>query len=175
MIVDMTGTAKAVGVVVGIAAAIIVASAFITMHAAAQSSPTSLTQTYTNETFGFSLQMPADFVASDAGQVASTSGEAVVLQHGQDAVQMVITPYGEDLHALTKDQIEQDEPYLSITDEQPIEIAPGYKGLSFRSDGAFGTSSSNVWFVYHGNLYQLTTYAQLDGLLKSMVVTWRLL
>jgi glutathione S-transferase len=28
-----------------------------------------------------------------------------VLQHGQDAVQIVITPYGEDLHDLTSDLI----------------------------------------------------------------------
>jgi hypothetical protein len=157
----------------GIAAAIIGAGAFITAHAAAQSLPAGLTQTYTNETFGFSLQMPADFTASDAGQVASTSGEAVVLQHGEDAVQIVITPYGEDLRDLTSDLIEQDYPYLAITDAQPVETAPGHTGLSFRSDGAFGTNSSNVWFVYRGNLYQLMTYAQLDGLLKSMVATWR--
>jgi hypothetical protein len=99
----------------------------------------------------------------------------VVLQHGEDVVQIVITPYGEDLHDLTSDLIEEDYPYLTIDDAQPVEIAPGYTGLSFKSDEAWGPGSPNVFFVYHGNLYQLTTYARLDSVLKSMIARWRFL
>jgi hypothetical protein len=64
-------------------AAVISATAYFAIHAAAQSVSETDTKTYTNRTFGFSLQMPADFTASDAGQVASTIGEAVVLERGR--------------------------------------------------------------------------------------------
>jgi hypothetical protein len=79
----MNASPRITAVAAGVAAAIF-ATAYFAIHAAAQSIPESDTKTYTNETFGFSLDMPADFTASDAGQVASTSGEAVVLQHGED-------------------------------------------------------------------------------------------
>lgn len=74
-----------------------------------------LSKAYTNSTFGFSLQMPADFSAypPDADATASTSGEAVVLQNaGGDAVQIEITPspYQHPDNTLTLSDLSQLEP-----------------------------------------------------------------
>lgn len=131
----------------------------------------SLTQRYSNTTFGFSLRMPADF---HAGTVPSGKGTAIVLQNAKgDGIQILVTPYGSDLHDLTAGDIRAAIPNLTVSDVQQVDIGASYKGVAFRSDNqAFGGDSREVWFVFRGNLYQISTYGRLDSLLKAMFGTW---
>jgi len=132
-----------------------------------------LAQDYTNQEYRFSLRMPAGF---KAGELPNDSdGKTIVLQNAMgEGIQILITPSPADMHQLTAAQIQQDIPDMRITDTQPVEVGDSYQGVAFKSDNsAFGGASREVWFVFHGNLYQISTYARFDPLLKEMFATWR--
>ena len=139
-----------------------------------------LGETYTNDTYHFSLTLPEGFEARSMKQEV---GETIVFENGSgDGIQIIITPFDEDLHVLTKERVQADVPGMQITDAQPVEIGDPstgsgqvyYQGLAFKSDNpAFDGASREVWFVFRGNLYQISTYERLDELLKKMFSTWK--
>lgn len=149
-----------------------------TASTGATSTP-ALVQNYNNSVYGFSLMMPAGFAANES-QDPSTGADTVVLQNKTgDGIQIVITPFNEDKppysgYTLTQARILQDLPGLAIADEQPVVVGPNYTGLAFKSDNlAFDGASREVWFVFRGNLYQISTYARLDPLLQAIFKTWQ--
>ena len=130
--------------------------------------------------------MPADFSAypphtSPAGdETGARTGQAIVLKNTAGAaVQIQIT---QDTRApssniLTAEDIEQQAPYLDLTEAQPLQIAPGVTGLTFidKEHPAYGTSTDEVWFAYRGNLYQVIADSKDRALFKTMIATWTLL
>lgn len=131
-----------------------------------------LTKPYVNDDFAFSIKIPDTFSVQEFQTDAST---VIVLDGGEGTgVQILITPYGEDVKTFTADMIRQDLPELKISDVQPVEVGESHRGLAFRSDSAdFGGASREVWFVFEGNLYQISTYERLDDLLKAIFGTWQ--
>ena len=147
-------------------------------NSAASSTTSELTQAYSNTAYRFSLKMPADFAESDT-QDPDTNATTIVLQNQTgDGVQIVVSPFSDDPqdgsgYTLTKERILQDVPDLAISNEQPVTVGTNYTGLAFKSNNdAFGGDSREVWFVFRGNLYQISTYARLDPLLQKMFGTW---
>jgi hypothetical protein len=138
-------------------------------------SKVALTKPYSNDQYKFSLSMPSNFTARQLP--ADESGAATILIESPDhadGVQISIIPFSKDLHALTADRIHQDIPDMKISEPQPVEIGTNYTGLAFKSDnGAFNGASSEVWFMFRGNLYQISTYDRLDPLLKKIFATWK--
>jgi hypothetical protein len=118
--------------------------------------------------------MPGDFTAQEL-PADENGAQTVALQNASgDGVQITITPFDEDLAVLSKERIAQDVPDLKISDEQSVEIGANHTGLAFKSDNAaFGGASREVWFVFRGNLYQISTYERLDPLLKAIFATWQ--
>jgi hypothetical protein len=144
--------------------------------AAGTSTPT-LVQNYTNSTYHFSLKMPEGYEVQDLPSADGT-GETIVLANtAGDGIQIVISPFDEDTgggYTLTKERILQDVPDLEIQQEQPLDVGDNYHGLAFLSNNpSFGGASREVWFVYQGNLYQISTYARLDDTLKAIFATWQ--
>ena len=133
-----------------------------------------LTKEYTNNTYRFSLSMPEDFSAQEL-PATDSGGMTVVLQDSKgNGIQILVTPYPDDLRSLTADDVRADIPDMKVTDEQSVEIGPDNTGVAFKSDNdAFGGASREVWFVFRGNLYQISTYARLDSLLQTMFGTWK--
>ena len=137
-----------------------------------------LTKGYTNTTYNFSLKMPEDFTANDVQADPDGTPETIVLQDANNnGIQIVVSPFPDDTggtYTLTKARILQDVPDLEISDEQPLIVGPNYTGLAFKSNNqAFDGASREVWFVFHGNLYQISTYERLDDLLKAIFGTWQ--
>lgn len=132
-----------------------------------------LGQTYTNKAYKFSVQMPAGFKASELANDAG--GKTILLQDGSgQGIQIYVTPYPEDTHTLTADDVRSSIPDMHITDAQDVPVGTSYKGVAFRSDNeAFGSDSREVWFVFRSNLYQISTYSRFDPLLKAMFGTWK--
>ncbi len=136
-----------------------------------------LTKPYQNDQLKFSLSIPGNFEArqlADDGLGATT----ILLESTDraDGVQIIVSPFDEDLHELTAERIKLDVPGLAISDPQPVEIGENYKGLAFKSNNeAFDGASREVWFVFRGNLYQISTYDRLDPLLKKIFSTWKFL
>lgn len=133
-----------------------------------------LTNEYANETYHFSLMMPDEFTASEVAGEAG-DGDTILLQDkAGNGIQIVVTPYEEASHTLTQEEISAAIPDMQITDAQPVEIGEGDTGLAFKSDNeSFGGASREVWFVFRGNLYQISTYERLDDLLKQIFATWQ--
>ncbi len=137
-----------------------------------------LTKEYDNSIYNFSLKMPADFTAQDIPGDPDGTPETIVLQDQNDnGIQIAVSPFDEDTtgsYTLTADRIHQDVPDLEILDPQPVEVGEHYTGLAFKSNNdAFGGDSREVWFVFRGNLYQISTYARLDDLLRQIFQTWQ--
>ncbi len=129
--------------------------------------------TYTNKKYRFSLQMPADFKIQELPGDTDDS-ETVLLQNTKgDGVQILVTKYP-DQNVLTGDDVRASIPDMRVVQDQVVNIGSDYTGVAFMSDNdAFQGASREVWFVFHGNLYQISTYARLDPLLKSMFGTWK--
>ena len=136
-----------------------------------------LTKPYASDRFKFSLDMPENFFAREL--VADELGAATILIESSDradGIQILVSPFDEDVRALTAERIQQDVSDLMITDSQTVEIGENYTGLAFKSDNeAFDGASREVWFVFRGNLYQISTYDRLDSLLKKIFSTWKFL
>lgn len=132
-----------------------------------------LVKPYSNNVYRFSLKMPEDFVAR---QVPGLDGAEIILLEdatGQ-GVQITVTPFDEDLQVLTKEQIQEEIPDLQIVDPQSVEIGTNHTGLAFKSDNEFFDGASReVWFVFKGNLYQISTFMRLDDLLRQLFATWQ--
>lgn len=127
-------------------------------------------QTYRNSTYRFSLMMPADFTATEVAD--SDASTTILLQNRSgDGVQILILPWDEPAGALTPERITKSTG-LSVIDTQPIKIN-GATGLTFKSDNpAFDGATSEGWFTYGGNVYEISTYARDDAFLKSMLASW---
>ena len=136
-----------------------------------------LTKPYQNDTYKFSLSMPGNF---EVRELPADEGGATTLliesADRADGVQIVVSSFDENITALTAERIQQDVPDLVITDPQPVEIGEHNTGLAFKSNNEwFNGASREVWFVFRGNLYQVSTYDRLDPLLKKIFSTWKFL
>ena len=129
--------------------------------------------TYTNKTHKFSVQIPEGFTSQELA-VDENGGTAIVLQDQKgNGVQIYITPDKSGAASLSADDVRASLPEMRVVDAQDVELGTE-KGVAFMSDNdAFSGASREVWFYFHGNLYQISTYARLDPLLQSMFGTWK--
>jgi hypothetical protein len=118
--------------------------------------------------------MPADFVAQEL-EPDERGGRAITLQNARgDGVQIYVTPDNSGNTSLTADDVRTAIPDMKIDGAQDVAIGEDGIGVAFKSDNdAFGGDSREVWFYFRGNLFQISTYARLDSLLKSMFGTWQ--
>jgi hypothetical protein len=146
-------------------------------HSAAAAAPfvvPPIQNEYTNDTLGFSVGLPDGFTAQEF-EDEETKSRTIVLQDAQgNGIQILATPFPEDLKVLDAARIQRDIPDMKISDVQSVEIGANHTGIAFMSDNeAFEGASREVWFVFRGTLYQISTYARLDSLLQSMFGTWK--
>ena len=151
------------------------------------------TQEYSHPTYHFSFKYPDGFtvstippVMSEVEPSAEGQGETVLVESADSkvGVQIVISPYGSDVD-ITAEMIARDIPEMKVSDAQELLVGEGRKGLAFMSDNpAFCASpepcaeegngkAREVWFVFGGNLYQISTYAEQDEFLKGLFGTWQ--
>lgn len=136
-----------------------------------------LSTPYTNSTYNFSVTLPQGFAASEAADPANAADTIVFQDAHADGIQIVVTPFDEDTgggYTLTQERILGDVPDLSMSDVQSVQVGDHYTGVAFKSNNpAFGGSTREVWFVFRGNLYQISTYEKFDDLLKAVFGTWQ--
>lgn len=133
-----------------------------------------LASTYRNAELGFSVGLPEGFHSQEL-PVDENAGRTILLQNDAgEGIQIYAVPYSENLSSLTAADIRAALPDLRVTEEQIVEIGENNTGVAFKSDNdAFNGDSREVWFVFRGTLYQISTYARLDGLLQAMFATWK--
>ncbi len=128
---------------------------------------------YQNEQFRFSLKLPQGFTATQLPH--DGKGTPVVLQDAAgNGIQIYVTENVGDVRVLTERDIKSEIPDMQVTDAQEVEIGADHKGVAFMSDNeAYNRASREVWFIFNGNLYQISTYAHLDNLLQAMFSSWQ--
>jgi hypothetical protein len=122
---------------------------------------------------GFSFLYPKNLKSSN---IPNDSGEQVLVfqdaEKGQ-GFQIVISPFDEDISVLDEARIRMDLPDLKLENPEEVLLGNSGRGTAFLSDNeSFAKNSREVWFVYKGYLYQISTYAHLDPLLQSVLATW---
>lgn len=133
-----------------------------------------LSADYTNSKYGFSLDTPEGFTVGELPPEENGAQAIVIQNDAGEGIQIYVTPFSDDRRVLTEADIRADIPDMDIRSVEKIEIGPDHIGVAFLSDNeAFGGDSREVWFVFRGNLYQISTYARLDPLLQAMFSTWR--
>ena len=134
-----------------------------------------LEKAYTNQKYRFGVKIPTNFTVRELPPDES-NGSSIVFENPQGGgVQIYITPDPDKNTTLTADQVRASIPDMRVVDEQDVDIGTdGSKGVAFKSNNdAFERNSREVWFYFHGNLYQISTYARFDPLLKAMFGTWQ--
>jgi hypothetical protein len=133
-----------------------------------------LSADYTNSIYGFSLDTPEGFTVGELPKDENGAQTILIQNTAGEGIQIFITPFPDDRRVLTEADIRADIPDMQIRNVENVEIGPDHLGVAFLSDNeAFGGDSREVWFVYRGNLYQISTYTRLDSLLQAMFSTWK--
>src|SRR3989338_945017 len=127
-------------------------------------------QTYTHAEIGFSFDYPEGYNIGEFSD--GLDGEQQLLvQKDSVGFQLKITPFEEDV-TLTEERIEEDVPDIVIN--EPIQIKVGEAiALAFLSESESLGQTREVWWVYRGYLYQITTYTEFDETMVKILETWR--
>ncbi|MGB4076331.1 MAG: hypothetical protein WBK28_01335 [Minisyncoccia bacterium] len=133
----------------------------------------SLQETYRNEIFHFTIAIPEGFTVGELPP-DENGGTAIVLQNEKgEGIQIYVVSAGETAKILTAEDIRRTIPDMAVENPEVVEIGREYSGVAFISNNeAYEGRSREVWFYFKGNLYQISTYARLDTLLKAMFATW---
>lgn len=133
-------------------------------------------QEYKDAKHSFSFLYPKGYTSSLTSD--PDGNDIIVIEDSEKKTgfQVTVSPFDETESNLTVERIHQDIPDLSIREPQEVLVGANGKGIAFLSDnGNYDGNSREVWFVYKGFLYQISTYASLDPLLKSVFSTWKFL
>ena len=139
----------------------------------ADMSETDFTEVYQNKKYRLSFKYPEGYTVTSIPD-PETGGDMILVQKqgGKSGIQIVLSPFDEPSAVLTPNRVEQ-EAGITIESPQDVLIGSRGKGLAFIGKNTnFGTSRE-VWFVFGTTLYQMSTYIELDVLLKNVLSTWQ--
>jgi len=132
------------------------------------------TRQYTNQKYGFSLQIPENMTVSSfqEGRV----GEVILMQANEKGdrnntpwIQFFILPFDEE-GLITPERIKQDLPDITINNPQYAVIGQNdFKALIFWGQEPGIGKTREVWFTRDGHLYQVTTGEKYEKVLGRML------
>jgi len=134
---------------------------------------------YKHTILGFSFDYPDEYSISSFGNFYDSVGETVLLQKSDKAqgLQVLITPFDEDV-VLTIKRIKKDLPSLSVLEEREVQVGSDDKKIQaviFSSNNNLSTGKSlEAWFVYRGNLYQISGSEDSKELFDKVINSWKL-
>lgn len=124
---------------------------------------------YTNDQYGFSFHYPQGLIYEefDEGGGAKT----IVFQHPDNArvgFQIYITPYEGD--TITGERILYDASG-AVSELKEENIREDFLAATFMSEAPILGKTREIWWLHGGFLFELTTYAALDGWIRDIVKT----
>lgn len=134
---------------------------------------------YKHSILGFSFEYPKEYSISSFGNYFDSNGETILLQDKENTkgLQILITPFDESID-LTINRIKKDLPKLSVLDGNEQYIGDGsikVQVVIFKSNNNLTTGKSiEAWFVYRGNLYQISSLESSSELFDDIIKTWKL-
>ena len=126
---------------------------------------------YSNENPPFSFRYPDDFSVSS---FEDTDKSVVLVQKSEDqaGLQIYISDFSDDKEGLTPQRIQRDIPSIVMVNVQPVFFGGKETGLIFVSTRD-NEKVREMWFVYEGWLYQITTPLSFDEALEKIMNTWQ--
>lgn len=127
---------------------------------------------YTNDTYKFSIELPKGFRASALPE-SDDGSQTILVQGEKDQVQIYIALFDQDIE-LTPERVRADIPDMTMNDARQEEVSGGkVRALVFDGeDESFG-ATHEAWFIYNGNLYQLTSHKNSSKALDSILESWK--
>lgn len=129
-----------------------------------------LTEKYQNTQFGFRFLYPAGFQIDLFDYLGDTAITVADTDTGL-GFQIYLSVYDDLSETFTFDKIRSDAPEIEISEPTEVDLGRGVKGLVFASTDQ-GKKTRELWFVYKGQLYQITSPLRFDDTLKRIVSTW---
>jgi hypothetical protein len=126
-----------------------------------------LSKTYSNETYGFSLPVPNDIKQTD---LDDDNGETTLLQSPDYEMQIKISAFDEDI-SLNLARIKKDIPDMQL--ENPQEIKTDSTASVTFISGEGNQKNREIWFVHGGYLYQILSPAVHDSITEEMMAKWK--
>jgi hypothetical protein len=137
-------------------------------------------EVYQNQNYGFSFRHLAEMSVSE---IPEDTGFMVLVQSGGEkkSFQIFVLEYDEP-GPITPERIKRDLPRMNMENPTPVKIGTDktIDALIFFSDHPSLGKTREIWFVWppdpypHGNyLYQITTYADMDNFIGSILDTWK--
>ncbi len=124
---------------------------------------------YTHPVLGFMFSYPGNYKVSN---LADDQGETVLIQDNGKGTQIYITDFTAKVDfnsALVRNELKGQK----IENLKDIVMPAGFNAISFSSSDAFIGQAWDVWFVQNKKLYQITSQAGHDALLKSLVESFK--
>ena len=163
---------KNLKVAVGLLVAVVIVSGAVVFWP--KSSQVSEVPTYTDTDYGFFFAAPQGYSANSFSDVEDTKTILLGNDINKSALQVFVSAFDEDI-VLTVERISQEMSDLVVLDPQKISVSDA-TGVSFRSTNALDTESREVWFVYKGNLYQISAPINKQTspeLFDAIIKTWK--
>ena len=137
----------------------------------ARAAPPDFTETYADAAHGFSFKYPPTLRIHASQQDATA---IIVARNAAKTIgfQIHIKPIGGTDRAITPTRIARDMPGLAIRGPQRLRIPGAGLALAFYATEQNFGESFQVWFIRQGRLYQLSSYAPHDALVRGVLATW---
>lgn len=139
-----------------------------------------LSQTYIDETYGFSFNYPEGYNVSN---LSDENGDIILVQKpaSEKGFQVFISIFDEPAEELNPARVQTDLPNMAINNPEDVLIAKGQiPALIFNSAEQILGDTREVWFVWppeplpNGNeLYRVSAYADQDAFLGPILETWK--
>lgn len=127
---------------------------------------------YHNLTYRFSLFYPDDLSLTTYHGAGSTLTLTFQTTDGSKGFQIFVTPYGAS--QVTPERFKMDEPSGVMASSTNIMLDGVSATVFFGSNTAMG-DTREVWAIYHGFLFEVSTYKDLDAWLSQIMSTWQFL
>ena len=137
-----------------------------------------LPKTFRHESAGFSFSYPDSFSVSRLSASAEGAGETIVVQDSkrQAGFQIHLEPYDDPDTDITVERLGRDIPEMVVKEPQEVLIGGASSGNQISTGLAWvaeDTGTREIWFIFRGTLYQLTSPLSNDTLLQRVLTTWR--
>ncbi len=127
---------------------------------------------YHNATYHFSLFYPQDLSAREYKEVGTAMTVTFEGPFSDRGFQVFVVPYGEK--RVTPERFKTDVPSGIIASSTDITL-DGIAATAFYSRNQAMGDTYEIWFLYHGFLYEVTTYKEFDAWLNEIMSSWKFL
>jgi hypothetical protein len=125
---------------------------------------------YRNASYAISFFYPEGLSMKEFKETGSAMTITFEDVAGGKEFQVFISPYANV--EITTERFQLDVP-SGVKKEEADMMVDGVRGTKFFSQDKLLGDTREIWFVYNGFLYEVTTHKELDAWMTGILATWR--